>query len=207
MGGAPGMSPPPGMPNSSANFPGRPGSIPASYQPPPNMPGINFNAPVIRMGVAQGGGKPAGQYGGYDDRRGGNDSMGGGNRGRMGLGADSRGNDYGGRSRENITPLTKEEVARTIFIGGLTEEMPEDQTIENVFNVASGLRRWTRGLDANGKACEFAFAEYEDAASLEVAIRLYKDLNLPMSKRGRAVLDSLGNLKELPVTVSIRRQQ
>ncbi|EGP88225.1 uncharacterized protein MYCGRDRAFT_41185 [Zymoseptoria tritici IPO323] len=155
------------------------------------MPGINFNAPVIRLGVdgPRAGGPPdnrnGGDRGGRGDR-GGNDNM--GNRGRMGLGMD---NDRGPRNldrerqqvRDNmlaLQPPTREEVARTVFIGGLTEGAPNDDQLEAILRCAGKLRRWTRARDADDKRCKFGFAEYEDVESLEAASEIYQDVEVPL---------------------------
>jgi len=138
--------------------------------------GINFNAPVIRMGL------PSQQ--GRQDRLGGIganlvNGQRDGNRGRTGLGGDNT------RSRDNnLQPLTKEEVARTIYIGGLVEGIPNDTFLEELLNVGRGLRRWSRVTDADNKLCDFGFAEYEDSSSLELATKLFEELRVPLSKNG-----------------------
>jgi hypothetical protein len=144
----------------------------APFQAPP---GMDFNAPIIRMGGMKS------QGGGYDDRRGGD----GGNRGRAGLGSDSRGGDFGRQSRENnLQPLTKEEVSRTLFVGGIVEGMPQDGLLEEILGVGRGLRRWTRAVDADGKPCTFGFAEYDDASSLELASKLFEEgVDLPLREK------------------------
>ena len=55
---APGTGPPPGMQPANMQQPGRPGGFPPNFQPPANMPNINFSAPVIRLGTS-GPAKPA----------------------------------------------------------------------------------------------------------------------------------------------------
>ncbi|KAL1296927.1 hypothetical protein AAFC00_004536 [Neodothiora populina] len=173
MGPPPGMAPAPGMSPVNAqtpNLPGRPGSIPASFQPPPNMPAnINFNAPVIRLGASA---APAASPGGENMS---------GNRNRMGLGADSRsgGNDYN-RQRDaerTFVPPTMEEVRRTIFVAGLDEGVPSDAQLEEILSCGGAvrLRRWARLTDADNKLCKFGFAEYEDANSLHVVSEIFKD--------------------------------
>ncbi|PSK60151.1 hypothetical protein B9Z65_1049 [Elsinoe australis] len=189
-GGAPGMGPPPGA--ATAQSP-QPGGLPpnfANMQLPSN---INFNAPVIRMGGAQPkGGKP-----GFD--MGGRDPM-GGNRGRAGLGMDS-----GSRQprENNLQPLTKEEVSRTIYIGGLVKGTPNDATMEEILNAGHGLRRWSRVVDADGKALDFGFAEYEDAASLEIATNLFKELEVPLKNQGEVEKDEEGNVTKVKLMVMV----
>ncbi|PNS20142.1 U1 snRNP-associated protein usp107 [Sphaceloma murrayae] len=184
-GGAPGMSPPPGV--HSSQGPTQPGSgFPdlANMALPSN---INFSAPVIRMGGTPGRG---GKLGGFD--YGGRDA-GGGNRGRSGLGM-----DMGSRqSRDtNIQPLTKEEVSRTIYIGGLVEGTPDEESMERILGATGGLHRWSRVRDADGKALDFGFAEYDDAASLEMATIVLKDLEVPLKSAGSVEKDDDGNVRK-----------
>ncbi|KAM6512217.1 hypothetical protein FSOLCH5_009935 [Fusarium solani] len=53
MSSAPGMAPP-GVQQSSATQANRPSGLPPNFQAPANMPNINFNAPVIRLGTSAG---------------------------------------------------------------------------------------------------------------------------------------------------------
>ena len=155
--------------------------------------GLNFNASVIRMTGPQQSAK-GGKPGGYD--MGGRDQP-SGNRGRTGLGG-----DMGRAPRDtNLQPLTKEEVARTIYIGGLTDGAPGDATLEDILNVGRGLRRWSRVIDADGKPCDFGFAEYEDAASLEIAAKLFEELEVPVKKDGQIEKDEDGKAKNMKLLV------
>lgn len=89
--------------------------------------------------------------------------------------------------RENamaLQPPTREEIARTIFIGNITEGVGGDEGMESILRCAGGLRRWMRVLDAEGKPCTFGFAEYEDAQSLETAAAIFKDIEVPVKKPG-----------------------
>lgn len=171
-GGAPGMGGPPTGPAQG-------------FQPPPNLPpGMNFNAPVIRLGMDGGGGgrPPPGNDRGDRGGRGSNaEPMGG--RDRRGLGADRNLDRERQAVRDSmmaLQPPTREEVSRTIFVGGLSEGMPNDEALENILRCAGKLRRWTRARDADEKKCKFGFAEYEDVESLEAAAELYPDLELPL---------------------------
>ena len=141
---------PPGLQQYEVQKPSRPGAFPANFQPPPNMPNINFSAPVIRLGTS-GPSKPD-PLGARDDReRGGR---------RPGLGADSR-SDMGRSGRDSmihLQPSTKEEIVRTIFVGGITEGTGGDEGIERILRAAGNLRRWTRATDADNKSCKFGFA-------------------------------------------------
>ncbi|KAK5075405.1 hypothetical protein LTR64_001613 [Lithohypha guttulata] len=147
---------------------GRPG-YPPNFQPPANMPNINFAAPVIRLGAAD----RSGPGGPQDRDRGGR---------RAGLGS---GPDYrGDRERpQPIQPQTKEEIIRTLFVGGITEGCGGDEGIERILRAPGGLRRWFRATDAEDKPCKFGFAEYEDAESLSTAIEVLKDIYVPVKQR------------------------
>ena len=173
---APGTAAPPGLAQANAQQPSRPGGFPPNFQPPANMPNINFSAPVIRLGTS--GPSKSEPLGGRDDReRGGR---------RAGLGSD-RYTDSGRQSgRENaaqLQPSTKEEIIRTIFVGGITEGAGGDEGIERILRAAGSLRRWTRATDADDKACKFGFAEYEDPESLSTAIEVLRDVEVPVKRQ------------------------
>ncbi len=90
--------------------------------------------------------------------------------------------------RENmisLVPPTREEIARTIFIGKITDEIIDDEGIENILRTAGSLRRWYRATDADGKKCTFGFAEYDDALSLETAVEILKDVRIPEKKKSK----------------------
>ena len=82
-----------------------------------------------------------------------------------------------------LVPPTKEEIVRTIFIGGITEGAGGDEGIERILRSAGNLRRWTRAMDADNKACRFGFAEYEDPESLATAVDVLKDIEVPVKKQ------------------------
>lgn len=203
MGAPPGFEAAPGMAQSPAGYQGQ-------FQPPPNMPNINFNAPVIRLGVdgpARDG--RGGDRGDRGDRgpRGGNADF-AGNRGRAGLGADSRNVDRDReRVRENMVstqPPTREEVARTIFVGGLVAGAPNEKALCEILKCAGKLRRWTRAYDADNKPCTFGFAEYEDVDSLEAAFESFRDLEVPMfDAAGAAQRDDEGEVKTMKLLVVV----
>ena len=169
---APGTGAPPGVQQQEAHQDGRPGAFPPNFQPPANMPNINFSAPVIRLGTAQN--TRSDLLGGRDDR--------GGRRAGLGSGAaDSRGPD---RDRiQQVQPQTKEEIVRTIFVGGITEGTGGDDGIERIMRAAGGLRRWVRATDADDRPCKFGFAEYEDPESLSTAIEVLKDVEVPVKRQ------------------------
>jgi hypothetical protein len=177
--GAPGMAPPPGMaaPGTAA-APGiqqheaypQQGGFPANFQPPAN---INFSAPVIRLGTAQP--QKSDMLGGRDDR----DR--GGRRAGLGMGQD------GGRPErertQQISPATKEEIIRTIFVGGITEGCGGDEGIERILRAAGNLRRWIRATDSDDKPCKFGFAEYDDPESLCTAIEVLRNVEVPVTRQ------------------------
>ena len=202
--GAPGMAPP-GM-----------DAPPAAAQAQFNIPGVNFNAPVIRLGMDQKAGPPVSDRDrdrGARDGRGGNAEPLGNNR-RAGLGADG-----GSRNLERdraqiresmlaIQPPTREEVARTIFVGGMGDDAPEDEAIENILRCAGKLRRWTRARDADDKKCKFGFAEYEDVDSLEAANELFgQGIEVPAFKAGQLIREGESNeIKQIKLLVVIDEQ-
>lgn len=155
------------------------GNFPPQFQPPPNIPNVDFSAPVIRLGTTGPGrsdGPPGGRGGGGSDFQ-------GGRRG-VGLGFDGRDRDRGGQQRDiQLHPPTREEIARTIFVGNITEGCGGDEGVHTMLSMGGGLRRWTRCFDADGKPCNFGFAEYEDADSLGIAIEIFKNVEVPTRRR------------------------
>ncbi|OKL61952.1 hypothetical protein UA08_02586 [Talaromyces atroroseus] len=172
---APGTAPPPGMQQMHMQQPGRPGAFPANFQPPPNMPNINFSAPVIRLGTSgpPKSSTPEGTGRSSETNR------------RAGLGAASV-----ELQRQTIRdtmmqlqPPTKEEILRTIFVGGITEGTGGDDGVERILRCAGNLKRWIRATDADEKPCKFGFAEYEDPESLSVALEVLKDVEVPVKRQ------------------------
>jgi len=101
----------------------------------------------------------------------------------MGLGFDGRGGDR--FQRDNImslAPPTREEIARTIFVGNITEGTGGDEGMQMILMTAGGFRRWTRARDQDNKLCSFGFAEYEDADSLATACEIFKDVEVPIAR-------------------------
>ncbi|MCJ1268341.1 hypothetical protein MMC22_008229, partial [Lobaria immixta] len=178
---APGVAPAPGM-QSNSQQPGRPGGFPPNFQPPANMPNINFSAPVIRLGTT-GPTKPTIPLGGDAARRESNAEP---RSARPGLGAGHGMEAQRQAVRESmmqLVPPTKEEVVRTIFVGGITEGAGGDDGIERILQCAGNLRRWTRAMDADNKACRFGFAEYEDPESLATAVDVLRDVEVPVKQQ------------------------
>lgn len=175
---APGVAPPPGM-QSNLQQPGRPSGFPPNFQPSANMPNINFSAPIIRLGTS-GPTKPAM---GDSGRRESNAEP---RSARPGLGAVHGMETQRHAMRESmmqLIPPTKEEIVRTIFVGGITEGAGGDDGIERILQCAGNLRRWTRAMDADNKACRFGFAEYEDPESLATAVDVLKDVEVPVKQQ------------------------
>lgn len=152
----------------------RPGGFPPNFQPPANMPNINFNAPVIRLGTT-GPAKPAMPIGSDYRRESEQRSS------RPGIGMDM--NAQRAQVRESmmqLIPPKQEEIVRTIYVGGITEGAGGDEGIERILQSAGNLRRWIRAMDADNKACRFGFAEYEDPESLMTAVEVLKDVEVPL---------------------------
>ncbi|KAF2275611.1 uncharacterized protein EI97DRAFT_419935 [Westerdykella ornata] len=188
----PGMGPPPGMVPPGAAPPGispsptpaqppalgGPRNLPPNWQPPANMPNINFNAPVIRLGTSD---RPRmGMEGGGGRRDGGAMPS------RRGLGMDSMMRDADGprgRDTQQIIPPTREEIARTIFVGNIPPGVGGDEGMERILASAGGLVRWIRATDANNKPQTFGFAEYEDAQGLETAAEIFKNVEVPTKRQ------------------------
>lgn len=179
MSAAPGMAPPPGIQQAPPTQAARPSGMPTGFQPPPNMPNINFSAPVIRLGT--GPSKPVAMPG-MERRESGHTTSGG----RPGLGME-RGVDAQRQAmRETmiaLAPPTKEEIVRTIFVAGITEGAGGDEGIERILSTAGRLRRWDRAIDASGKKCSFGFAQYEDPESLSTAVEVLRDIQIPTKKQ------------------------
>ncbi|KAF1843501.1 uncharacterized protein K460DRAFT_357223 [Cucurbitaria berberidis CBS 394.84] len=190
-GAPPGMAPPGmGRPPSAAAPPGvappgvalgqgppalgGPRALPPNWQPPANMPNFNFNAPVIRLGT-QGG------------RTGAVDSPGGGRKdnasmpARRGLGMDRDGDRRDGP--QQVIPPSREEIARTIFVGNIPDGVGGDEGMERILETAGKLVRWTRATDANNKPQTFGFAEFADAQSLETAADIFQDVRVPTKRQ------------------------
>jgi hypothetical protein len=147
------------------------------------MPNINFSAPVIRLGT--GPSKPSTSTAGGSVRRESQDPMSAGGT-RLGLGAERGMEAQRQALRESmmsLVPPTKEEIVRTIFIGGITEGAGGDDGIERILSTAGRLRRWDRAVDADGRQCSFGFAQYDDVESLATAVEVLKDIEIPMKKQ------------------------
>lgn len=173
---APGTSAPPGMQQTNSQQPGAPTGFPPNFQMPANMPNINFSAPVIRLGTS-GPSKPSDVLGGRDDR----DR--GGRKAGLGSGQNTDSRPMGREPMLQLIPPSKEEVIRTLFVGGITEGAGGDEGIDRILRAVGNLRRWTRATDADSKACKFGFAEYEDPESLSTAIEVLRDVEVPLKRQ------------------------
>jgi hypothetical protein len=147
------------------------------------MPNINFSAPVIRLGT--GPSKQSTPTSGMASKRDGsqNDQQSGG---RAGLGMERGMEQQRQALRDSmmaLVPPTKEEIVRTVFVGGITEGAGGDAGIERILGTAGRLRRWDRAIDADGKACSFGFAQFEDAESLGTAVEVLKDIEIPVKRQ------------------------
>ncbi|KAI1370252.1 hypothetical protein F4677DRAFT_438923 [Hypoxylon crocopeplum] len=177
---APGTAPPPGVQQHNINQANRPSGLPSNFQAPPNMPNINFNAPVIRLGTASSKPPTPGLPGRRDSET--PNSAGP----RAGLGMD-RGLDQTRQAiRENmqaLVPPTREEIVRTVFVSGITDGISGNEGVEKMLNAAGRVRRWDRATDAGGKDMTFGFAQFEDAESLWIASEILKDIEVPVKKQ------------------------
>ncbi|CEL01183.1 Putative Rbm25 protein [Aspergillus calidoustus] len=179
MGPPPGMAAPgtapPGMQQANAQQPGRPGGFPPNFQPPPNMPNINFSAPVIRLGTS---GPAKSSTPDISKDRGDGPGR------RPGLGSSLESQRQNVRdAMMQLQPPTREEIVRTIFVGGITEGVGGDEGVERILRSAGNLRRWIRATDADDKPCKFGFAEYDDPESLGTAVEVLKDVQVPVKRQ------------------------
>lgn len=181
MSTAPGLAPPPGVQPPVTTQANRPSGLPASFQPPPNLPNINFNAPVIRLGSTAPPAKPAPA----SDRR---DAHTPTSATRPGLGMD-RGLEQSRaqlrESMQSLVPPTNEERLRTIFLHKLPEGVRGEEGIQKLLNTVGKLRRWDSGHShlSDYKGALFGFAQYEDPESLAIAVELLKDVEVPVKKQ------------------------
>lgn len=97
-----------------------------------------------------------------------------------------------------LQPPNSDEILRTIFIGGLTEEGVghNNAETERVLAAVGGLRRWIRPTDSSGRPCRFGFAEYEDPESLKTAVEVLKGLEVPVKREEQASHNSEKENKE-----------
>lgn len=175
---APGIAPPPGVQPPTSTQANRPSGLPPSFQPPPNLPNINFNAPVIRLGASL----PSKSGSSTSERK---DSHAATST-RPGLGADRL--DQSRSKTETVQaliPPTAEERLRTIFIHKIPEGVGGDEGIQKLLKTVGKLKRWDSGQShlSDHKGALFGFAQYEDPESLAAAVELLKDIEVPVKKQ------------------------
>ncbi|KAL6711065.1 hypothetical protein ACN47E_006940 [Coniothyrium glycines] len=173
-GAPPGVAPPGVAYGQGPPALGAPRNLPPNWQPPANMPNFNFNAPVIRLGTQGGrGGAQDSPVGGRKD----NAAM----PMRRGLGMDRDGDRRDGP--QQVIPPSREEIARTIFVGSIPDGVGGDEGMERILETAGKLVRWTRATDANNKPQTFGFAEFADAQSLETAAEIFQEVRVPTKRQ------------------------
>jgi len=136
------------------------------FQPPGNMPNIDFSARVIRMGT----GGPS-KEGGPRARDDGN---------KRGLGS-HQGSDAQKMARESqvaLTEPTSHEVSRTIFVD--VPSFLDDAKMEYILRSVGGLRRWIRLREADDKSLNVGSAEFDDAESLKTAATVLPNIKVPI---------------------------
>lgn len=179
---APGTGAPPGLPQSNIahHQANRPSGLPNSFQAPPNLPNINFNAPVIRLGTTAPKPQPTGGPSRKD-----NDTP-QSNGPRQGGGNDRNIDQQRQAMRETmqaLVPPTRDEVTRTVFVDGITDGIGGTKGLERLLGIAGKLRRLDRATDASGKELTFGFAQFEDIESLYVAFDIFQDIVVPSKKQ------------------------
>ncbi|KHN96195.1 U1 snRNP-associated protein Usp107 [Metarhizium album ARSEF 1941] len=180
MAAPPGVGAPPGMQQANAPQSGRPGGLPASFQAPANMPNINFNAPVIRLGTSA----PTTDGGGRGDR-----SQASG--GRAGLGME-RGPDQGrGAAREAaqmLIPPSADEKLRTIMLHQIPDGVQGDEGVQKLLSAVGTLRKWESAASVleEHRGTKFGFALFDDAESVSNAVKLLHEQNVevPVRRQG-----------------------
>lgn len=166
----------------------RPSGLPSNFQAPPNMPNINFNAPVIRLGTGSGrSAPPAAQE---------PERPSGGGHGRAGIGME-RGSDQSRQPKEPIVtlvPPTHEEKLQTIFIYQIPESLHAADAMEKLLKAAGGLRRWdaSNSTSDDRKGTKFGFALYNDPESLARAVKLLHDesIEVPVQRQSPGATDA-----------------
>ncbi|KAH8680769.1 hypothetical protein BX600DRAFT_543464 [Xylariales sp. PMI_506] len=185
MPAAPGLGPPPGMSAPGIAPPGiQPPNINQANRPsglPPNLPNINFNAPVIRLGTL--GSKPSTP--GVPNRRENEAPQSAGP--RPGVGMERGGIDQTRQAiretMQSLVPPTRDEIIRTMFVQGNTDGIGGNAGVEKILKIAGNLRKWDRATDSNGKDVSFGFAQFDDAESLWVASELLREIQIPVTKQ------------------------
>ncbi|KJZ74554.1 hypothetical protein HIM_06150 [Hirsutella minnesotensis 3608] len=177
MPSAPGMGAPPGMAPPNPQQANRAAGLPASFQPPANMPNINFNAPVIRLGT----GTPT------SGARGEGPSAPSGGRPGMGM---ERGGDQGrDRAREAsqmLLPPTQDEKLRTVMFRQIPQGVGGDEGAQKICNAVGRLRKYeSAGSLFPSQFSTFGFALFDDHDSVSIAIKLLREetIQVPVKKQ------------------------
>ena len=170
----PGMAPPgmapPGMPQN----PGQYGAPPQGYGAPPNIPNINLNAPVIRLGPG------TATTGGRSDS----------NPHRAGLGME-RGHDQGRSANRGappqLIPPNEDQKLRTMMISEIPDGVGGNTGVERLLGAVGRLEDWDpliSVLEAS-KGMTFGFARFDDPESVSVAIKILVDegVEVPTKKQ------------------------
>lgn len=180
MSSAPGLAPPGLQPPPAAQA-NRPSGLPANFQPPPNLPNINFNAKVIRLGgPTTKPGTPTGS--GREDSQTPAPRAGPGDRG---------GEHARGAARDAVqafVPFSSEERLRTVFV----HKVPEGADVERILNTVGRVRRWdgAKSVLSESSGTTFGFALFEDAEVFSNAVELLNDVELPRKKQSPAPPDT-----------------
>jgi hypothetical protein len=203
------MAPPPGVQQASATQANRPSGLPSSFQPPANLPNINFNAPVIRLGATSLPPKPGSTA--ASDR---NDAPSASGANRAGIGHDRGLEQARANVRENmlsLAPPSSDEKLRTIFIHKIPEGVGGDAGIEKLLGIVGKLRRWdsAKSTLSDHKGELFGFAQFEDPDSVAIAAELLKDVEVPVKKQDaidgpvKDEDDTFEGIEKAPLRVSI----
>ena len=116
------------------------------------------------------------------------DDMSRGGGGRQGLGMD-RGMDQGRSAGREVTqvliPPTNEEKLRTIFIHQIPEGLGGDEGIERLLSSVGNLRKWDSAISVtdDNKGSKFGFAQFDDAESLSIAIKLLHETTIEVPRK------------------------
>lgn len=172
------MQPPPGM--HQGQMPSANG-MPQNFQPPANLPNINFNAPVIRLGTTQ----PA--PGGRGDDR----PQPAANNSRHGLGME-RGSEPSRQSNREAAPPVlmppgPEDKLRTIFVHDIPDGIGE-RGLQRLLAAVGSLRKWeslSSVMDGR-KGKKFGFALFDDVESLDHAVRLLSEQEVMVPTKRQA---------------------
>ncbi|POR32374.1 Uncharacterized protein TPAR_07417 [Tolypocladium paradoxum] len=182
-GPSPGMASAPGMAAPGVQPPGaqqgnRPG-LPPNFQPPVNMPNINFNAPVIRLGTGASG----------SGGRGGDSSSPAGG-GRAGLGMErggEHGRDRGAREVQQVlVPPTVDERLRTMALCLLPEGLGGDDGAQKVFGAVGRFRKWEPSSSLwTGHDKKLGFVLFDDHESIAIAMKLLREegVDVPVKRQ------------------------